>query len=738
MAYYGNLTEQELGFDAFIAPDDFDRTAQPVDIYEVFKREYALNGQARYIYYYSDGNYPLTLTPTTDEYYRYGYRNGGVDVIYDVPLSSEGGVATTIWGASGNTSGGDESGFTHRWVVVYRVSTEKFDVFTTKFRRCLWIYCGGYVDLVKLSEVDIYNSTEYDLKWIHYANVNSIRGQFGSGNAYHNSYYKMQGRAIIPETLNSIGAYMFAAQHNINKYNFPLTKNVSIIWAPQGSRSLPYGVTEVGFGASTTVDILSDVGSTYANSYSRIKQLSVSDQNVMYSSHSGCDIIYSKNGDNIICVAAETVRGVYLPDNLPQSELDAIGVKITGIYTNLSANIMQNHQLYIGTQITDLTNLYLGNKSFVTIEVGAENEAFVAENNILFNTTKTQLIKAGTYNTGNLIIPNGVTEILANSFLRCNGYTGNLSIPSSVTSIASSSLNGLTQLTSLTLPLNYNTAIYSYFGFANFSAESLNASILNLMDGAVGSPKSFFISKTSLDALNAAYPNAVSDAALRFINVSSKPTVASYNFNGNLFDTSDLNSELNLSLVGGATIANDVLNVTGSGRYAQALDPTGKASFGSGAMTIACKVRVNSFAANMWIANKRDSSTIINNAKAEWQFYFDAGKPRLALIDSSKTSNTSIGAVSNQTLLTNTTYHIAVTFSGGVGDFFKIYVNGIQVAHTFTQSGVYESMRNNGSALRLGNSGWDSGTIPLNGWMDNFKLYASELTAQEIQVLSNE
>ena len=505
--YYSSNAEEELGFDAFIAPDDFDRTAQPVDIYEVFKREYALSQRARYIYYYSDGNYPLTLTPTTDEYYRYGHRNGGVDVIYDVPLSSEGGVATTIWGASGNTSGGDESGFTHRWVVVYRVSTAKF-VITVSISRMLWLYCGDKVSEINSPRWAV--SGGLNLKWIHTSNLNSITGIFNQAFAYNPSC-PLQDRVTFPETVTQISSWAFFEVGTLIKITLPQIKNVSIshdlFWNPFRPASARI---EFNFGASTSLG----EDDAQRNSYSNLSVISVSQHNTAYASFDGCDIIYTKDLTTIHWLAPKTVRGLYLPDQLPQSQIDALGTKF-----NLQQ--LQNHQLYIGTQITDLTNLYLANKSFVTIEVGSGNTAFSVDGNILYNTTKTQLIKAGTYNTGDLIIPNTVTEILAGSFLRCSGYTGNLTIPSSVTSIASGAFSGLTNMTSLTLPVGFDTAIYNNFGFANFSADSLNTAILSLANGTVGAPKYFTISKTSLDALNIAYPNAVSDAAARYINVVS-------------------------------------------------------------------------------------------------------------------------------------------------------------------------------------------------------------------------
>ena len=494
--YYSSNAEEELGFDAFIAPDNFDRTAQPVDIYEVFKREYALSQRARYIYYYSDGNYPLTLTPTADEYYRYGYTQGGVEVMgVDVPLN---GTAVTIF---------NETVTTKRWVIVYRVSSAKFSIVVEPFKSLIWLYCGSKIDTVRYNIS--FSDTEMGnlLKYIHYSNINTMTSSLFR--AFHNPYSRLVGTVIIPETKLEIGNYAFhPSATSISKFFLPNTKNVIISWNLSGEGfSIPPSIIEAGFGASTYLQ-------ARQSDYPNLSRISVSPQNTGYASFDYCDIIYTKDLTTIHWIAPKTVRGLYLPDQLPQSQIDALGTKF-------SLQQLQNHQLYIGTQITDLTNLYLANKSFVTIEVGSGNTAFSVDGNILYNTTKTQLIKAGTYNTGDLIIPNTVTEILANSFLRCSGYIGNLTIPSSVTSIAVNSISGLTNMTSLTLPVGYDTVIYNTFGFANFSADSLNTAILNLADGTAGTPKYFYISETSLDALNIAYPNAVSDAALRFINVRS-------------------------------------------------------------------------------------------------------------------------------------------------------------------------------------------------------------------------
>lgn len=490
--YYNLLAEQELGFDAFISPDYFNRTAQPVDIYEVFKREYALNSQARYIYYYSDGNYPLTLTPTASEYYRYGYTTGGTEVIADVPLN---GTAVTIFG---------ETTSTKRWVAVYRPSTANFSL-SLDIVRAEWYYCSN---LIYKFSTTLASGTVIYVKYIHMANINSITDM--SNTLFYNLLgTSSTGRITVPETISVIAGWYIFQCNLITKISFPNTKNVAIIhdttWA--SLRDVTKRL-EINFGASTSIPVFNSAEQTQ---YSNLAILSVSPQNTGYSSFDNCDIIYNKALTTLVWLAPKTTRGLTLPDQLPQAQITALGTK-------LSANIMQGYPLYIGTQITDLTNLYLSNKSFTTVTVGSGNTAFSVENGML--RTATNLIKAGTSNTGDLIIPN-VTTIEATCFLRCTGYTGNLTIPNTVTSIAAGVFSGLKNLTSLTLPVGFDTNVYNQFWFANFTAASLNTAILNLANGTVGTPKYFLISKTSFDALNVAYPNAVSDAAARYINVKS-------------------------------------------------------------------------------------------------------------------------------------------------------------------------------------------------------------------------
>ena len=484
--YYASHTSSELGFDAFIAPDDFNRFIQPVDIYEVFKREYALNNQARYIYYYSDGNYPLTLTPSATEYFRYGYTQGGVDVIVDVPLN---GTAVSIFG---------ETLTTKRWVCVYRVSTAKFSL-SISIAMMEWLYCGNYINEVKR------NVSTMVLKYVHFASINSITGNFDR--AFNvDGQTPCIGTITIPETVISFGASCFSWT-GITKVNMPKTKDIQHTIGVPGNTFPTQGTVEYNFGASTSL------GSVSArDQYINLRVLSVSSQNTLYSSLNNCDIIFNKAQDTIVWVAPKTVRGICLPDTLPQAQVDALGTK-------LSANLMANHQLYIGTLITNITNLYLANKKFVTVDCSVDNQNYLSENNILYNKTKTQLVKCGTSNTGNLVIQNTVVGIDSGAFNGCTNLTGKLTIGSSLTSIAANSINQLTNVTELEFVAPFDTAIWSAWSFATFTGESIYNAIQMLVDGTAGNVKNFYINQATMDNLLAYNSGAVVAAAARFINV---------------------------------------------------------------------------------------------------------------------------------------------------------------------------------------------------------------------------
>jgi len=132
-----------------------------------------------------------------------------------------------------------------------------------------------------------------------------------------------------------------------------------------------------------------------------------------------------------------------IPSELEGIEIKRIGFIAFNSCDKLTTMTIPNSITYIG---------FLNCKSLASIIVGDNNKNYTSIDGVLFNKSKTELIKypQGKANT-NYIIPDSVKSIDTYAFYGCKNLTS-IDIPNSVTSIGQYAFESCTSLTSITIP----------------------------------------------------------------------------------------------------------------------------------------------------------------------------------------------------------------------------------------------------------------------------------------------
>ena len=194
MGYYSSklFYTREYKLQPFVAPDDFDRSAQAIDIFEKFKSLHQEDETAAAIWYY-DRPSGLFLDTKTNFTWRYGETINGTEVIS--PKITSGNAFT--------------SGSTKRWVCAYYTGTGTISL-DIRYWWATWIYVysdkfGGF--LTPNSNI---------LKYIHFHNLNNLELRYSNLFQYNSG---LTGTLHLPSSLSSIRSYTFYGASAITKVN---------------------------------------------------------------------------------------------------------------------------------------------------------------------------------------------------------------------------------------------------------------------------------------------------------------------------------------------------------------------------------------------------------------------------------------------------------------------------------------------------------------------------------------
>lgn len=444
-----------LNFEPFVAPDGFDRTAQPVDIFEVFRTYYSTNQTARYIFSVKDTAATTVLTHGTS--YRYGYTSGGTDYVVDSIIettltSAYHGYYTTIQVAdtssfpssgvvkfANNTTftytsktatsfiGGSQqviqssgallysrnltitwvSGSTKRWVIVNNIYNEMQEASVLSTCTTIdWIYCGNRIN--KISTAGGGGSSSL-VKYIHIHKVDNIT-EF----SYHSYNASLTGKLYL----------------SVNCLTPPLFRGCTGL---TGTLTIPDGITTIttyGFNNCTgltgltipnSVTTIGEAAFTACTGFTSLT-LSTALTSIGTNAFYGCSNITT----SLVIPANVTSIGEGAFAHIPFSSID-VSANPTRYHVHDEVMYQESNHMAIYSR--------KGNTGTITFE---SDTLYIGSHCCASNSR-----------SGDLSIPNGVLTINSAAFSGCNSFNGSITIPGSVTTIDYGAFSSLGNATSV-------------------------------------------------------------------------------------------------------------------------------------------------------------------------------------------------------------------------------------------------------------------------------------------------
>jgi hypothetical protein len=457
-----------LGFETFCAPDDFDRTIQPVDIYDVFCRYYSKNKDAKWIFSVADATITVSVNHGTS--YRYGYSNGGIDYVFDLKIETALSQKYNGWTTSINVY--DTSAFPSSGTIMF----ENCSTFTYTSKTATSLIGPNRV-VSQLKDETVYLSTHTisfagTKKWVivNHAYMESMRC---------NVQYVGPEWLYCGDKINSIvanGSTMLKYIHihkldNVTEYpifcmnKVPLTGHLYISHTPT---KINYGMLGWDSGG----------GSPYIVGELEIPSNIISIDQACFNGASG--ITSLKLNEGIVTIGPQVFGNMtglssinIFPNSLLTINNDAFknDTSLTTIPSlnkvqTIGANTFYNCYnisgvLNITADVTSIGEGAFANCGFSSIDVSANPSRYHVHDDVLYqesNHYALHSVKGNTgtitfeldterignhccwnnLRTGGLVIPNKVTAVGESAFQSCSGLTGLSFTPTSVCTILGS------------------------------------------------------------------------------------------------------------------------------------------------------------------------------------------------------------------------------------------------------------------------------------------------------------
>lgn len=157
---------------------------------------------------------------------------------------------------------------------------------------------------------------------------------------------------------------------------------------------------------------------------------------------------------SIIIPDTITSIGDYAFQNCTGLTSVTIGNGVTSIGRNAFYKCTNLSSVNIGSNVNNINSYAFTESSNISsFNVDVNNSTYSSENGILFDKSKTTLVRYPTARSGAYTIPDNVTALGDNAFDSCLGLTS-ITIPSSITSTSSGAFNNCTNLISVDIPVS--------------------------------------------------------------------------------------------------------------------------------------------------------------------------------------------------------------------------------------------------------------------------------------------